>query len=254
MMMTVYRLWPSGPYLLRGIFTGAFFLSALLLNAAAALAAERNYKLSLSEDVAIAFYREIGSMPDFEHWVMSADKYIEAEGINKPVILESETARLQQKFYNYKPGEDILTVRIPVRAKIIHVLDNKENPYLLTFKPREEEQTYYPYIVGDIWFALIIGDLADKLVYPLTNWERNAITARYSGLRNQHAYVDLYMHVRVRSVDASAPVHMDGQYQWLIMTEGVSASLRKHGEIVWEYQQSWYRDENMEEIRKLFRE
>lgn len=227
-------------------------VSLLVIAVQPARAGIEELKPSTSEDIAIAFYRFVDAQPDFRRWIEASEVFQSTEAVNRAVIYQTEKRRLVGKFREIAPRTQLFTIEVPVVVKITKVLEATNKPYLLEFLPRIDEVSYFPYSIADIWFAVIIRDLDTFLSQRIEEWEYVRLIRAWPQLGSRTEKMNLRAHVKITDADARAPVLLDGQHQWLMMTELASMSLWRADDFVWEYQAPWYETPTETELKKLF--
>ena len=223
----------------------------LLVGGSLSVSAQKRLKFSTTEDIAIAFYKTGGIVPNFERWIKEREPYNLTPWTRREGVMAEETARLQLAYTQFKPADDFLLIRTFVKlAPQKHVNDAGEKTYTLpvTFA-KAPEALYFPYdflderiVVMPHKMDLLMNSPIDQTQYEFIN------KASKNSAQNT-------MIVRLRSTEAdtSRPYKIDGLDQWVLKAEIVSLEVwSKKGALLWEYTVPWYISPNTIRLNRLY--
>lgn len=216
-----------------------------LLLAGPALAQPR-VQVSENEKAIFAFHRLSGQQPSYELIAAADEEYKTAPPELAEQILAESVIRLKTGFGMYDPGRDFLQIATNVMAQIQTA---PNSPPVLIFRfPNSSNENYipyFPYAYGDQdWIAMIVEDLPQFAQIPMSD-EQYQYVKPYLPENGTYAEVRIFMRVRPRMADSTAPMLIDGVEQWLLMgdTAYISASVTDAagGQLrLWEYSAPWY--------------
>lgn len=225
-----------------------------------ALARPDHYTPSTAYEIGYAFYKLAGSRPDFNRWVERSEAYQMARLSDRPQMLVDEGLRMRQDFKNFDPATDFLVIKTDVTVHIPTDMELKAKraprPYLTIQFEDDSRMPYFPFEVAGQWIAVGVGDLKSYQVTPLTDRQ----TADMRQMLNHGPYkgttkLEMVLKLRPVSVDAAKPLLLDGQNQWMMMTEVAELSLWGKGDkFIWERHAETYESPTQKELGGLFRE
>ncbi len=198
-------------------------------------------EVSQSEKAVLAFFRLAGREPNYDDWVINAEKYKNAEDkFERQKILLQERSRLQSAFQYYDPK----TSYLPVSTRVYLQYAEQGSTNLLLFKFVETAQTsdipYFPYPYGDEWIALIVSDLKDFSAVDLQP-ESAAFVKQH--MDTNRVYTGrLTLQVTPKGANAQTPLaaNADEPVQWALSgsVAYIGYTLEKPGKedvLIWDY-------------------
>ena len=107
----------------------------------------KRIKFATTEDIAIAFYKTGGIIPNFEKWIKERDPYRHTQWARRDEVFQQEMSRLQLAYKNYNPKEDFLLIRTFVRLDPSKTVDDEGNEtyHLKTVFLEAPDALYFPY-------------------------------------------------------------------------------------------------------------
>jgi len=210
------------------------------------------------EKAVFAFLKLAAKKPNLGTWITHSTKYQQAAKFDKERLLETEKIRLGGAFGTYNVKKDFIKIKSNIR--LISSVDTDGKAKLtVRFTDHELIETpYFPFPYGEQSIALIVSDLNKFLSVELTP-EEAQLAQRY--LHSSAPYeAKLELRIRPLSVDASAPLQIDGIEQWLMMGDIAYLKILFHDEYkrkeiaIWDYNAPWYLSESQRELLDLFKE
>lgn len=231
-----------------------FIWFGLFIGLALPALAQKRYEFSNTEDIAIAFYKTGGVIPNFERWVKERDPYIHTPWARREDVLKSETARLSLAYRAFKPKSDFITIRTFVNLtpqKHINPVDKKET-YTLTIQFTEApDALYFPYD--------FLGERIVLMPYEINKIFKAAINP------NQYNFIEenlrqspkntMIIKMRTREADLSRPYKIDGLDQWVLKTDIITSEVwSKSGRLLWEYTEDGYISPQQQKLNNIYEE
>lgn len=197
--------------------------------ASPAIAQNERLKLSEPEDIAIAFYRTAGIVPDFKVWVWDRAPYIYTPAAKRKRMFDTELFRVEQAFLSFNKRRDSLNLRIPVDIEP----QEKGGDYSLGLKIKGLEQSnYVSYLFLDKQFAIFPNDM-DRVMDSKIDF---ALFDKLSTLRKRGKSPYVLLVTEVKEADAKRPYNIDGAQRWVLKTDIQLMTLYDgNGRVLWEY-------------------
>lgn len=235
----------------------ALLLSTMIMLMGGALMAQAQSRLQFAsaEDIAIAFYKTGGHVPNFEKWVTSREPYNLTPAARRPQMLENELVRLQSQYQNFNPRTDHLIIRSLVRLSPLHTPATAENPedtYSMSIAfANAPEATYFPYDFMEE--RIIVMPVAlDKHFNPSVS--ANEYRFLEENLR-QSAENTLIMRLKPVRADLSQPHMIDGLPQWVMTADIDTLEVwSKQGRLLWEHTSPTYLSPTEAKIQNLYKQ
>lgn len=243
------RLWLIGLVLVCSAFFPAMLCAQQMLTD----------RTSTAEEVAFTFYKLSKTKPDFKRWADNTEIPRSVTVAEYPAYRRALLRRLISLYDSYDP-EQSLTVRvkasISMRIRPKYSMDNAPFVPGVEISLGDDKKTpYFPYRVADQWVSIVVKDLERVLSINLSEGSLGKFRHAFRLLGPGPRPVTIMMRLKPLSADATAPMHLNGIDQWLLLTEIVNASLwNADGELVWEIQDRNYVSPEQKEIEDLFRE
>lgn len=225
---------------------------ACFVNAATAQEIKKRLKFSTTEDVAIAFYKTGGSMPNFERWIKERDPYKHTSAGRRPEVMAQEKARLKRAYNNFDPRVDQIIIRTIVDTKVNASQDEEENiKYNIDLQfSKAPEALYFPYdFIGER--IVIMPNKLDLLMKSEIDQQQYIFLE--DALRNavQHTMI---VRLVAKEADLSKPYKIDGLQQWVMKAEVVSLEVwNEAGSLLWEYTAPWYMSPDTMRLNNLYK-
>lgn len=216
-------------------------------------------RTSTAEEVAFTFYKLSKTKPDFKRWADNTDIPRSVTVAEYPAYRRLLLRRLISLYNAYDP-EKSLTVRvranISLRARPKYSLEGTSFAPGVEISLGDDKKTpYFPYRVADQWVSVVVKDLQRVLSINLSEDSLGRFKHAFRLLGAGERPVTIMIRLKPLSADATAPMHLNGIDQWLLLTEIINASLwNAEGELVWEIQDRNYVSPEQKEIEDLFRE
>lgn len=212
-------------------------------------------KISLSdvkaEEIAIAYYKTGGVIPNFERWIKDRAPYNLTPWAMREKIYDQELERLQTAYVNFKPNVNFITVQTKCIIEVSEDVD-KDNKPVYYFNSRfveAPEALYFPYDFLDDRIAVMPYYLQDIMHMPISKEEYD----RIGPIARKHKIAKAVIRMRPFEADFSKPYKMDGLEQWVFKTKISNFEMwDSDKQLIWEYKNQNYISENEKEIKKLF--
>lgn len=247
------------------MFVCAFIVMAL---PNPAISAYEEFEYSEAEKAGLAFYHFAGYEPDFKKWIVEYDYYLKAKPSKKNQILYEDEIRLQQGYRQFNPESDYITFNTTV---IVHVPKmEKRAAFLREYQkipvkiqlPRMLEvpgsqETYFPYYVGGVWYAVIPENFQDLQIIYMDEAEFYDFAYELDMDRSTAtAKVRAEFIMRVKGADTEAPFPIGETQSWLIMGEIGNLQLlhKDKSYMLWEYEAPWYIPKTRKDLMNLFKQ
>lgn len=238
---------------LRTINIPSYIVTTLLLLFcfSAPLHAQKRLKFSTTEDIAIAFYKTGGIIPNFERWITEGKLYSLTAWARREDMIKQEMSRLQLAYTQFRPTEKFLLIRTFVNiAPKKHVNDTGEETYTLpiTFT-QAPDALYFPYdflgeriVVMPHKLDILMNDAINKTQYDFIN----------KAIKNSNKNT-MIVRLQATQADTSKPYKIDGLDQWVLKAKIVSLEVwNKQGALLWEHTAPWYVSPNTKKLNSLF--
>lgn len=230
---------------------GLFCLSLLLSGFVSLAYAQNLLKFATSEDVAIAFYKSGGTVPNFERWIKETEPYNLTPWAGRAEMMQQEKSRLNLAYRNFDKDKDYLNIRTYVLLDPKEHIDEKgQKTYSMKMIFSEApEALYFPYE----WLGeriVIMPHKIDKLMHTsLTEAQYDFIMrALPSSAKNT-----MIVQLKATEGDLSRPYQIDGLPQWVLKAEVVSLEVwSKQGSLLWEHTASWYVSPRTKKLNNLY--
>ncbi len=233
------------------VIFGLLILTLLLGSVFTSAQAQKRLKFSTTEDIAIAFYKTGGKIPNFDRWIKEREPYSTTPWARRAAMLKQETSRLQLAYQNFKPNKDFITIRTFVNLAPQEQKNKAgEKTYTLpiTFSGAPEA-LYFPYDFLDQRIVVMPSKMDKVMKAQITESDYRRIT---EALRTS-AKNTMIVRLRTTESDFSKPYLIDGIPQWVLKTEIVSLEVwSKQGRLLWEYSAPWYISPNTTQLNNLF--
>lgn len=210
------------------IFIATLFFSALFLIAPLWAQSER-VKLSSSEEIAIAFYRTAGAVPDFRRWIWDRVPYKTTPPARRPNVFEVEMQRLQASFQIFNKRRDSLTIKVPVDLNphrtdeqyyIGMTVKGLAQSHYVSTRFMEQNIALFPYGMD-----LLMDSPIDKELY-----------GALKVLNTIRAKPFVIMTLKAKEANIKRPHQIDDLQQWVFKTKVQNMTLyTQNGERLWEY-------------------
>ena len=247
------------------LFVFTFSLMALSYPA---MAAYEEFEYSEAEKAGLAFYHFAGQEPDFRKWIQEYEYYLTAKPSKKNEILYEDQIRLEQGYRQFNPETDYITfktsvlVHVPKFEKRMDFLNEYQKIPVKIQLPRMLEipgsqETYFPYYVGGMWFAIIPENFQDLYIIYLDEaefyeFEQELDIGRSTTVKKVRAEFVM----RVKGADTQAPFPIGETESWLVMGEIGNMQLRHKDRnfTLWEYEAPWYIPKSRQDLMNLFKQ
>ncbi len=243
------------------------FLSCFLMFGQAALAFDDN-EYTESEKAGFAFYYYAKTDPDFEKWIREYSYYKEAKPSKKNHILYEDKARLSKGLQLFQPENNYISYTTPARIHITKPEDRTK--YLEQYKkipvrlelPRileipGSQETYFPFFVGNVWFALIPDNFQNFLTIYMDGDEYYEFLEALGVIPGYNtAAVTIDYTVRATSADTVEPFPIGSNNFWLIMAEVGSVQIfdKDKKNLIWDYEAPWFIPKTKQDLMNLFKQ
>lgn len=218
-------------------------------------------RYSESEKVGFAFHKLAKFDPDYKKWVTNMDSYMAAKPTDKVTMMQMETARLQNGYFNFMPDDDLVSLTIDARLRASNyfgVSQQRGKITDVTMELIDLPQNYFPFYIGGIWIAVVIKDFDFYTHFTFSPEEYNEFAEKVGLKRGyqliQAVKVDLQL--RPISVDTTSPVMLDGLEMWLMLAEvGEAIVWRPIGRerlLIWAHNAPWFTSDIQKELLRLY--
>lgn len=205
-------------------------------------------QVTKKEQAVFAFFRALGSAPDYDYWIKSKPTYKSLPTKNQENYLLNETLRLGGGYGSFDQDIDLLELKINVSAIYSPAVDGKKPRILFEFfkSSRNYTPTFnYPY--GDEILSLVINKLALYSDMELNEKQNEAVLKK---IPYEDKYFDatLIVHVRVDKANYKKPIKTKPVKQWLMVGEiaylrcDVSSYETGRKYMLWDYVAPWHEE------------
>ncbi|MEZ5903536.1 MAG: hypothetical protein R3D88_09610 [Alphaproteobacteria bacterium] len=233
----------------------------ILLTGVRQSAAQERLTPADAEDVAIAFYKTGGLVPNFKNWIEEREPYNLTPLALRPQVMEEELLRLNTAYKNFNPEKDFLIVKttalLKTQKNVVVVTDEQgeeteKNEYELIIRfDQKSDVLYFPYQFLEQNIMIVPLKLKDLKTTPLNKLDFE----RIRGATSENIPVPFILRLRAQKADIEQPYEVDGFDQWALSTEVVSMETwNENGSLLWEYSAPWYVSPHSEKIHKLYDE
>lgn len=235
---------------------------SLLLIIAASGARAQLFEYSVSELTGFAFYGMAKVDPDFRSWIVSSDRYLNADVAERQIMLRNDEDRLRHGFDTYKPRE--MPIELSIRAKIRMPAQNAITKMVkatgriqVPLEISDNRGSFFAIPVGEIWVAMIPKDFDSFLTLDMTPAEFNELKSRIKS-SNADAEdgddITISMDLVPIQIDTKSPLQAEGFYLWMMMAEITSFDIWSHNKkrLLWSYSKKGYVSKNEKSISNLF--
>ncbi len=215
--------------------------------------AQFTLQTSTPEDVAIAFYKKGGKIPNFDTWIIGQPPYNSTPWAMREKVLYDEKLRLVEKYQEYDPENGLIKIRVAVKIDFEAIPDAKDmnilhNIMIISYKNVGDE-SYYPYKFLDQYITVVPSNMKAYTSAALDDEEYEYIKNKLNKSRNPSAYIELKPSV----TDHEAPHNIDGLDQWIMTADIVSyLIIDDSGSIIWEKTAPWYIAPQTRDLNNLY--
>lgn len=234
-------------------FTLAVFalLLGIILTPAPSHAQQKRLKFSTTEDIALAFYKTGGKVPNFERWIKEREPYNLTPWARREAMMKQEMSRLQLAYRNFNPTKDFLIIRTFVDLNPQeHISKAGEKTYTLPINfSKAPDALYFPYdFLGERIVVMPNKiDLAMNSTISENQYKHIKESLRYSSKNT------MIVRLRATEGDLSKPYMIDGIPQWVLKADIVSLEVwSSQGTLMWEQTANWYIAPETRRLNKLF--
>lgn len=215
--------------------------------------AQKRLKFSTTEDIAIAFYKTGGIIPNFERWIKERKPYNITPWSRRKDMMETEMSRLRLAYKEFDPKNNFLLIRtfVTVTPKK-YTEDQGHETYSLHINfSKVPDALYFPYD--------FLGERIVVVPHKLDTIMNNSIE------KSQYDYIQsaiqsspqntMVVRLLPKKSDLSKPYRIDGLDQWAFTTDIASLEIwdqQKH--LLWEYTAPWYISPNITKLNSLFKD
>ena len=230
-------------------------LLAVLISALIAMPtlsqAQKRLKFSTTEDVAIAFYKTGGVVPNFERWIKQRDPYINTPWARMDGVYKQELSRLQLAYRNFKPKNDYLLIRTFVRL-ITEKETNDEGKEIYKLKTvfiKAPDALYFPYDFLDERIMVMPEKLDLHLENIITKQQYDYISEAIP----HSAKNTMIIRLLSKKADIKRPYMIDGMQQWLFLADIASLEIwSRQSRLLWEFTAPWYVSPHTTRLNDLY--
>ncbi|TVQ85912.1 MAG: hypothetical protein EA357_00005 [Micavibrio sp.] len=199
------------------------------------------------ESGVLTFYKLSGLTPNFESWILASEKYASLWPENKKQYFDEEMLRYQWLIGTLNPSHNFLTIHTEVDAKVLR--DGEKSAIAIDFPGRVSSAgLYFPYNIHDIWVAVILENIKQYMLMPISSIEYNRIRGYLPASEDEHK---LQLRITYRGISAQTkPMKIDNLEQYIMLGEIAHWSLelpdfhQSQDKTLWEYVAPWYRTEH----------
>ncbi len=219
-----------------------------------------NNKITQKEKAVFAFFKALGSSPDYDYWIKSNPSYRSLPDKSKERYLLSEKLRLGGGYGSFDRNIDLLELRINVSAKYIPAKNGEKARVLFEFFDSSDNYipTFnYPYANDSL--SLVVNSLASFSDMALNEKQNQAVLKKIP-YEDEDFDATLTLHVRVSRANYRKPISEKPVKQWLMIGEiaylkcDVNSYKEGNQYMLWDYVAPWYEEifriKNMPEEEK----
>ena len=215
--------------------------------------AQRSMRASTPEDIALAFYKTGGIIPNFENWVKKQAPYINTPWAMREDIYNEELYRLQLAYQNFDPEKNFLVVKT---FSNINPIKNTDDEGVETYNieinfSKAPEALYFPYALLEERIILMPYHLESIMSGEISDLQY----AHIDKITNPRDDVHTIIHMRPHEADFSKPYKIDGLEQWVFKTKIISIEMWSNkDELIWEYTAPKYKSKNTIDLQNLYKD
>lgn len=226
-------------------------LIAALIIMPASSYAQKRLTFSTTEEIAIAFYKTGGVVPNFERWIKQRDPYINTPWARMEGVYNQELSRLQLAYRNFKPKDDYLLIRTFVRLITEKETDDegKDIYKLKVVFIKAPDALYFPYDFLDERIMVMPDKLDIHMENIITKQQYDYISEAIPHSAKNTMIVRLLS----KKADTKRPYMIDGMQQWLFTADIASLEIwSRQKRLLWEYTADWYISPHTTKLNDLY--
>lgn len=206
---------------------------------------------SSPEEVALAFFKTAHTVPDFKKWAANSEEAKVTPPSKIKEFIGVESQRLKNLYDAYDPNRNFISIRTHALIRL-HVTKDKNNNQQLSmsFKFKQGDAEYFPFVFQDYTFAVIPQMLPSFLQQPIERAQHDRIAA-FLGDRKKRM-VEIFLQLRPSKAYIATPYVIDGHEQWAFLTDIAMISISEGGRALWQYSAPWYVSPVTEDIRDMY--
>jgi hypothetical protein len=206
------------------------------------------------ESGVLTFYKLSGLTPDFKSWIEATEKFSYVEPREQRQYMDEELLRLQWIIGTINPPHHYLNIQTEVEARILK--EGHQSAIAINFPGRiSTAGVYFPYNVHDIWVAVILQNIEEFMLMPISPADYNRIRGYLPANEPVHK---LSLNIVYRGVNAQdTPIKLDNLEQYIMLGEIAHWSLelpafhQSKDKMLWEYIAPWYRTEQEHDLIQM---
>jgi hypothetical protein len=213
--------------------------------------AQSRVKFTTTEDVAIAFYKTGGTIPNFENWVKKREPYSTTPWARREALMQTELTRLNNAYLNFNPKEDLLVIRTFVRMEPSETMDDEglKTHHLNAEFMNAPDAMYFPYDFLDERFIVMPHKLDLIMKSKISESDYNSLKTNLP----QSSRNTMIVKLRVTEADTNQPYMIDGLEQWVLKAEIATVEIwSPRRTLLWEYSAPWYLSPNTKVLNNLY--
>jgi hypothetical protein len=235
----------------RTVFLFAFLAILAFIPSFAKAQGEHSY--ATAEDVAIAFYKTGGVVPNFDRWIKQREPYIRTPWARMDEVYAQEMSRLQLAYRNFNPESDYLMVRTFVRLNTYKEAgpEGKMTYRLKATFSNAPDALYFPFDFLEERIIIMPNKIDVLMDSAITKAEYDFITEALP----HSAKNSMIVRMKAKKGNVNQPYEIDGMQQWVLTADIASMEIwSKQGRLLWEYSAPWYISPNTLQLHNLYEE
>ncbi len=222
---------------------GVLMMLAIIILTTGAFAAQPLAKLGPEYLAGFAFFKFAKATPDFEAWIKASPRYKNATPRERVIMLRSEAPMLEGYFNAYAPKQNPIEIKVRVKystpnTKAAEKMLAETGQVKFGLKIVGQKEDFFPIQVGDMWIAMIPGNLDEMMTLTFDKQEYETFKRQASGggLIGNGAEAILQLTLLPTSADIKEPMQLNGFNLWMLGVRIINLELWD----VKEERMAWY--------------
>ncbi len=220
---------------------GIVMILAFIILAGSSFANPPLNKLSPEYLAGFAFFKFAKATPDFETWIKASSRYKAATPRERVVMLRSEAPMMAGYFNAYVPKENPIEMKVRVKysapkTKAADKMLTEEGVVKIPMKIVGTQEGFFPVEVGDMWIAMIPGNLEEMMTLTFDKEEYATFKRQASsGLLGNNVEAVVQLALLPTSADVKAPMEFQGFNLWMLGVRIIDLELwdAKEERMIW---------------------
>ncbi len=221
---------------------GVLMMLTIIILTGGAFAAKPLAKLSPEYLAGFAFFKFAKATPDFEAWIKASNRYKSATPRERVIMLRSEAPMLAGYFNAYMPKENPIEIKARVKystpnTKAAEKMLAETGTITIGMKIIGQKEDFFPIQVGDMWIAMIPGNLDEMMTLHFDKEEYETFKRQTAGggLTGNGVEAIVQLVLLPTSADIKQPMQIEGFNLWMLGVRIIDLELwdAKEERMVW---------------------